>query len=403
MNAPGLVIEDILESSRVRVLPWSSAIALEAQKSCPSCESPLEPLCLLINRTQDQQLRFGLCSRCGYMGYIDRPSQSWMREFYSGQWDTHYSKTVDEVRNPAPLPRKGTKASRYLAVALAEKLGVRKDRAVCEIGCGYGETLLEFDRLGFSRLIGTEHSRHRAELVHEAFGYETLHGAFESDEVLSRLRSHAPVGLLFSHHVLEHTYHPADVIAKASSLQAEGDSFILSLPNGEGEHINYALLLLVHLHSFTKESLELLLNKHGYEVVADESPDPTNLIFGLRKSGAPRAHFKRRTDYRERAIRRIKQGLQTDSVAGPGLSKLEWEQRTDMIDTARVLPGHSNAALERAAWAARRGAALLKTRVLRRFTANYTMLVRPLERRLTSPESSVFELQFGDSLQVLVK
>src|SRR4030095_16561588 len=114
-------------------------------------------------------------------------------------------------------------------VKSAGALPVDRSRPVCEIGCGYGANLKHLANAGFARLIGTESSEHRADVVRQGFGFEALTAPFESVETQQSLQTLAPFSIIFSHHVLEHTYHPDEVIAAASRLQAPGDFLIISV------------------------------------------------------------------------------------------------------------------------------------------------------------------------------
>ena len=120
-------------------------------------------------------------------------------------------------------------------MALAKNLPVDRERPVCELGCGWGESLEHLRRAGFTRLVDTEASQHRAAAVRAALDVSALTGAFESAATQRELAALAPYSIIVSSHVLEHTYAPADVIAAAASLQQTGDYLIIAMPNQEGE------------------------------------------------------------------------------------------------------------------------------------------------------------------------
>lgn len=389
-------IEDILQSSRVSLFSFDKNIPLDEWLKCPSCGTGLRPICILTNGS-DQRIRYGLCEKCGYMGYMDRPTKEWMVDFYSKDWDRAFPKTISDIRNGTIMPGKGIKPSRYLAASLIERINPNKEKPVCEIGSGYGEVLKYFKDAGFKTIIGVENSKHRAELVKEALGFDILHGGFGDREIHEQLLKYRPIGLFFSHHVLEHVYDPSEVISKIHSLQEEGDYLILSLPNSDGEHINYALLYLVHLHSFTKESLELLLNKNGYEIVEDNSPDNSNIIIAARKTRNPQAKFQIKQGYFDSVSKRIIKGLALERMKEGELNKLYWEQGSE-IDKAKLLPVYSSQFLQKIDWYFKNKIAYIKSRLLKRFTSGYTMFVAPVK---TKGES--FEIIFPDKIKFLIK
>lgn len=391
----GLKIEDILQSSRLNLLYLDEKIPLDKWLTCPSCKTDLKTVCRLID-TSERQVRIGLCEDCGYMGYMDRPSLAWMNDFYSHEWDKSFPKTLAEIQNGSILPGKGVKLSRYLAASLIERIKLDKEKPICEIGSGYGEVLKYFRDSGFKNVIGIENSKHRADLVREVLGLNILHGSFESKEIQVELSKQKPIGLIFSHHVLEHVYNPAETLAKISNLQDEGDYLILSLPNAEGEHINYALLYLVHLHSFTKESLEKLLNKNGYEIIIDNSPDNSNTIIAAKKTKNPIPKLKMNKNYPDLFSRRIAKGLALNEIKKPVWHTLYWEQGPER-DRAEIKE-FGLGFLAKFNWFLRNKVAFIRSRFLKRFAPGYTMLVFP-----QSSQSDIFEIKFPQKITFLIK
>lgn len=391
----GINIKEVLQSSKLSLLTLDGKIPLDQWLNCPACEAGLKPVCRLVDGFR-QEIRFGLCENCGYMGYMDRPTKAWMIDFYSRGWDKSFPRTIAEIKKGTVLPGKGVKPSRYLAASLIEKIKPDKKRPVCELGSGYGEVLKYFRDSGFENVIGVENSKHRAELVREALGFNILHGGLEDEKIQEYLSKQKPIGLFFSHHVLEHVYNPADTLKKISFLQNKGDYLILALPNAEGEHINLSLLYLLHLHSFTKESLEMLLNKNGYEVIVDNSPDDSNTIIAARKTQSPRPRFKTRGDYFDSVLKRIRKGLALDELKKTVWYALYWEQAPER-DMAKVKELGSGF-WPKVDWYFKNKIAFIRSRLLKRFTSGYTMLVFP-----EMIDSQGFEIRFPDKITLLTK
>ncbi len=363
--------EDFLLSTKVGRLVVDETVPFVEQKNCPACDGILSPVAELESRRTAQKIRYGICPACGYMGYIDRPGRTWLADYYARAWDKLIPRTSEGIRSQTILAGKsGPKASRFIAFNLARQLGLDKSQAVLEIGSGYGEVLKNFKDDGFKTVVGIENSDHRANLVSETFGMPVLAGGFEQQAVQAKLGEYRPFGLIFSHHVLEHTFNPDEIIDKISMLQDYGGYLVLALPNARGEHINYALFYLVHLHSFTKEGLEIILNRHGYQVVKDSSPDPTNIIVAAQKTADPKPIFPRQTDYLNQTRGRLSKTLGLAVIRPGTLYELNWWQELTASDPARIKPLGGGMP----AWQWKKTIAFLK-RKLGRYDTVYTFLL----------------------------
>lgn len=395
-STKGFKVHDFIELFRFTPFVLNVSIPLEQQTNCPACQSTLEPIVGLVGNS-NLTIRVGQCLRCGYVGYIERPSKDWMMRFYARTWDAHIAKGIEEVRNQPPLLQE-RKTSRIKSVGLIHQLNVDRRKTVCEIGCGYGSVLKYFKDEGFGRVIGIENSDHRAKVVQEAYGIPVLSGNFESDQVQKQLQAYAPIGLFFSHHVLEHTYNPFEILQRISALQDEGDHLILALPNVKGEHAGYLVFYLPHLHSFTKESLERLLNRVGYELVMDNSPDDGNIVIAARKVANPKSKLLLRSDYRAVTLAKIRKGLGLDQLTGNGLFQYHWLLGKEFDDAlmSRKLP---SVALEKARWYALK-AVLATKAALKRYTSRHIFLVEPFDEPKTM---FPIEIQYPEDIIFLTK
>jgi SAM-dependent methyltransferase len=234
-------------------------------------------------------------------------------------------------------------ATSHATVRLAQGLPLDRSLPVCEIGCGYGTSLQQLAASGFSRLVGIEASRHRANVTASA-GFDVLTTPFEAPETQTALRSRGPFGLIFTFHALEHTYHPDRVFAAASELQEPGGHFIVSVPNQEGEPSMGVLMFLPHLHSFTPASLARLAARFGYEV-ADASANTAktlNMVFRRladpSRVPAPRLRSEQADDRPyERAVDKLVSGLDLEA-RHVGRRRLWWSRRGDIAGQVWVGP-----------------------------------------------------------------
>lgn len=391
-NHSGFILKDFAEFGRFTVFDLPQDVVLERQAYCPACDTELRGLLLLIGRRGKQQMQVGVCQHCGYVGFMDRPAKEWMVNFYASVWDTHIAKTVAQVQQEPQLVQE-KKPSRKLAGQLGVQLPADKNQPVCEIGSGYGSVLKYFKDTGFGRVFGTENSHHRASVVSHAYSVRVIPGNFESPDVQKELIQHKPFGLIFSHHVLEHTYAPAEVILHASRLQDEGGYLVLALPNVVGEHAGYKTFYLPHLHGFTKESLELLLNRFGYEIVEDVSPDDSNMIIAAKKVSHPKPRFTLRTDYYEKMLVKFRKGLMLNQLGNGKLQKYFWQMDPSNFDRASVEP------VSMARWYWGKLALWTKAR-FRRIVGSHLALVEPLVRRMGS---APIEIQYPGAIRLLMK
>jgi hypothetical protein len=254
-----------------------------------------------------------------------------------------------------------------------------------------------FSDVGFSEVYGVENSKMRADRVHEAFGFTVYHGDFGSLDISEKLKKHAPYSLVFSHHVLEHTYHPAEVIHEISKLQNEGDHLILALPNCNYEHILYQVLYLPHLHGFTPESLEIILNANGYELLVDNRDHETSIIIAAVKKNNPVKKLARASDYVGQVEGRLRKALAIDSVPQGQIYEVKWEQKAENTDFSVHRQASTSAAFESLVWRMRRVYWFVKTRILKRFSAAYYM------RLIANGESTQNEIVYSNGIQVMVK
>ncbi len=393
-----IIFEDFLLSTKVGKLDIDENIPFEELKNCPACRTERQVVAELQSRRTSKKIRYGICATCGYMGYIDRPSQDWLANYYSRDWDKLITRSIEEIRSETGLEAKsGPKTSRFIAFSLAQQLPIDKNKSILEIGSGYGEVLKNFKDIGFNSVVGVENSEHRAKIVTEAFDIPVFSGEFENHQVQKNLANFKPFGLIFSHHVLEHTFNPDEIINKISDLQDDGGYLVLALPNAMGEHINYALFYLVHLHSFTKESLEIILNRNGYQIIKDNSPDPTNIILAAQKSTNPKSIFPRRNDYFDCARNRIIRALGMDKIQQGSAYEIKWEQKLDNSDPSQVLKlnfGKVN-------WWLKKAMSFIK-RKLGRYSTVYTFLISVVDSS-DSATTGPIRIFFKDKIKLLAK
>lgn len=402
----------VLQFRRVdnlKVLEVGAGVPFARQDLCPADEQPLRTLCTLVGARGAQRIRLGCCDRCGYTGYIDRPTRAWLDAFYADTWagyDMATEALVGRMRERIRLKS----GRRTAATTLEQRLqDVATDRAICEVGSGYGFTLERLKQLGFAKCVGIEASRQRAEVARRAFGVEVLSSPFEDSTTQRTLGGMAPFALMFSHHVLEHTYDPAEIIRTCASLQEPGDYLVLSLPNAIGELPLMTALYLPHLHAFTLPALTAMLARFGYGVIDDSATDRTELYVVARK-GAPRrengdagGHFARTRDRFVQyfgldrwsaARRRLFCAFRKVDVGG---SFPVWTDHPRAFRLAEIVGLRLAPHLYRRAIVERLGAGAPTHRKI------MTVAIEVTRERSTATEASPLEIQFDGPIRLLSK
>lgn len=257
------------ELSGWRAIPMDMVICMNAV--CPCDAAGLSVVCQMIQRHRVilPGPQVGACSKCGYVGYIDRPSQQWFRDFYASQWDETARNSQDEVRQ---LVRKEAK-NPHPAAAIARI--AKPSGKILEFGCGYGTALKQLADEGHS-VQGVEPCQHRAAIAREEFGLDVHCGELSDID--------GKYDLIFSSHVLEHCYDPDEVMRNIARLQGIGGKVMIAVPDAQFEPTMGQILFLPHLHSFTDVSLSNLFARHGYETVVS-CLDGAGLIVGGVKTG----------------------------------------------------------------------------------------------------------------------
>jgi len=245
----------------------------------------LKPIVSLVG---DVSIDIGCCERCGHVTYIDKPSKEAVDKYYRKTWLIDEENKAKDLRNTfagllkeKPDHMLGTIQRYHEKKALIELLNLDKDRPVLEIGVGLGKHIYMMEELGFKNILGVENSEQRAQAVHDSYGHSIETGSFEEITINKKL------SFIQSHHVLEHVYNPDEFIAKCASLQNEGDYLLLSMPNFVDEPAMGIVFFFPHLHSFTHNSLQQLLNRHGYTVVNESLTDSNELVFLAEKKEIP--------------------------------------------------------------------------------------------------------------------
>lgn len=410
----GFKVEDFLELRDWRILDIDEKIPIVGELNCPSEGEELRTICTFIGNNGKKRMRVGCCQMCGYIGYIDRPTKDWINNFYLNEWDEAKIKDINkEVAEKKKGVLKKDKNRKKDMLGFLKKFSFDKNRYVFEIGSGYGGTLSKMRELGFEKVLGLENSNHRAQIASKAYGVRMIASPFEDTGTQEELKRYFPFGVIISHHVLEHTYYPDEIIKLASGLQEKGDYIILSMPNAVGEFSMGNLFFLPHLHSFTRKSLGNLLRKYGYKVLDDSLTTDINLYLVAKKisDSSLGINFEENKNYFASTLEKFKKCLDLDKEYHYKIRRLWWDRR---IDDGGQLRFFSNGLIEMVHWPiakninrfTHRGAIIKsagRKRWLLRSRPIQSLLITDVEKSFVSASDSPIEIQFPGNIKLAYK
>jgi SAM-dependent methyltransferase len=231
------------------------------------------PICAGRNLLDLSQLSGSLvtswCGGCAHMFHRRRPTHAWYRQWYTRSWD--------QEQGAAPLPLKSWIEP---VVRIAARTLDRKGRTlirgnvfdfcrpvlqrswrVLDVGCGYGRDLRPFGHFG-CRTFGIEACPHRARAA-GAMGIRTVPLGIEE---LTPDTFGGKFDLVTSNHVLEHVYDPRAFVAGVTRVLNPGGWLCIAVPNVERDFLLHNFFFALHIHCFSRSSLESLLEQHGFVI-----------------------------------------------------------------------------------------------------------------------------------------
>lgn len=261
--------------------PCSQADSVpQAVAACPLCGSQTWPWLHVPGDWRRPRVArsFALvwCDVCSYGLLSPRPESADLASFYDvDDYYTHHAPRDGDARRPlferlrlALAWRADRRREWELTAARMARYGIRPPARLCDIGCGNGGLLKRMTAAGYD-VVGIEPY---AEAVRSAVadGLRVVRGSAESVPLeLSDARFDAVTMM----HVLEHTLDPAAAVRSAVELLAPGGTFIVETPNQASRGALEAgiawrwLDVPRHLNFFTPDSLRLICERAGLEVV----------------------------------------------------------------------------------------------------------------------------------------
>jgi SAM-dependent methyltransferase len=240
------------------------------QKSSMALISPTDrkttcPVCLARTlRHQRHQTGFDVshCQKCGSDFAVLTPAQL-------PSYDEHYQEgSIYEGYHEGMKQAQSNQEMLYwYQPQMIETAGDGRDRVHLDIGSGLG-TFPAITRKRNWKSMGMDVSPKAARIAKDALGIETLLCSIEDAPL-----AHESVSWISAFEVLEHVMEPRSYISRFRELLEPGGLVTFSVPNGRSRDEQTSTLPLntppTHINYFTRQSLNGLMEEHGFERIYD--------------------------------------------------------------------------------------------------------------------------------------
>jgi len=204
-----------------------------------------------------------VCCTCGLVAHERMPTEEELAEYYASHYRLDYHQ---ELKPSAHRVLRAWEGGCWLLNLVRPY--VRPGSLVCEIGAGIGCTVKAFEQAGFDA-IGIEPG-----IGFQRYGQQVL-GARIELQSLEDLPRTPQFDFVLLVHVLEHFRSPREALQQVRGLLRPGGRVYVECPNLAGPHSAPGRLFhFAHVHNFTPDTMEMLAESCGLEVVAQlTAPD----------------------------------------------------------------------------------------------------------------------------------
>lgn len=234
---------------------------------CPACgqDRPIE-------RFEKYRCRFVVCAACDTLYMSPRPTPAVMDEYYSHSENYAVWNKYIFPKSEASRRDKICRPNLERIVAECRELGLHRPRLL-EVGPGFGTfAALALESGEFAAVTVVERTPEMAAAC-RAKGLEVIEASLE--EVDPGRFGIADVAVCFE--VLEHVFDPLTFLNDVSRVLRSGGLFAFTCPNGQG--FDTQMLEAAspsvdteHVNLFHPESVAILLERAGFEVLVAETP-----------------------------------------------------------------------------------------------------------------------------------
>ena len=137
-----------------------------------------------------------------------------------------------------------------------------KSKKLLEIGCGKGETLIYFSKIGFD-VRGIEPDVDNTKKINRYFKRKVC-----IDDLAENIKIKEKFDVIYLYRVFEHLFRPDLFLEKIKNNLNKDGIIFLDVPNCENKKVLYkSINNNPHIYNFTSKSIKKLFEKHNYKIL----------------------------------------------------------------------------------------------------------------------------------------
>lgn len=234
--------------------------------NCPACGSVESH-----KAYEKYEIQFVVCEQCETVYANPRPRPEHLEEYYANSenyayWNKYIFPASEVVRREKIFKPRVQKV-----IEICQKLNVQTN-TLLEVGAGFGIFCEEMQKIGvFGKIIGVEPTPALAETC-RIRGINLIEKPIEKIDFGNEI-----IDVIVNFEVIEHLFDPREFLVKCYELLAEGGILIVTCPNSKGFDIvtlgeKSSAVDNEHLNLFNINSLTMLLESCGFEVIEQQTP-----------------------------------------------------------------------------------------------------------------------------------
>ena len=233
--------------------------------NCMICESKSKKILSRNHKLERFERNFTLieCLTCNHVMIEDPPSKEELDEYYRRSFWGEKKIVVDlESEWKKILKSNSSSYERYLRGKrqynyITSKIKIDKNQKIIDIGSGISSILYQFSKNNYDNLYALEFDKKICEFL-ELRKINTI-----NSDIRDIVNSNNKFDLIIISHTLEHVYDPEEFIHLVQNISKKNTKLFIEVPFKdylEPYNENF------HLHFFSKQSLETILNKNQFKL-----------------------------------------------------------------------------------------------------------------------------------------
>ena len=244
--------------------------------SCPACKSQNSEF-----RFRKMGFDYEICLNCRTLFVNPRPVAEAFNEYYTDSpsvrfWATNFYRETESKRRKHLIKPKAAMIKSIISKYITES---RNQSCILDIGAGYGIFCEELQKLfpKYVQVIAVEPATALQEVCREK-GIPIIPKFLENIKDIDLPFGRKNVIAAISFELLEHLHDPDLFIENCRGVLGEGGILILTTLNWDGfdlqvlQEKSNSIHPPHHINFFTTESIQILLNHHGFEVLEVTTP-----------------------------------------------------------------------------------------------------------------------------------